>query len=170
MQFLVLRGIPIKCDTTPLYIEQPKEELYTVIPKIYDEKTWPISSNLPCYMCTITTKRKPFFVPSIITSDNIIHRGMNPVVCSPSCAMSWIMEKSNDESEKRRYTAYVLTLLQAMTGIMINVVECSPDRSELLKYGGRQTDHEYQRELIISAGYYMRNLYSSQQDYETDLS
>lgn len=170
MQFLILRGIPLKQKEVSLFSEAPKEIVYTDVPKIYDESTWPSETNMPCYMCTIATKRKPFFVPSIITSDGKINRGMNQVVCSPACAMSWILYKANDDSEKRRYTSYVQQLLFKMTGHNERVIEQSPDRSELKKYGGNLTEHQYQREIIISSGDYMQKLYACNQDYENDLS
>lgn len=170
MQFLILRGIPLKQKEISLFSEAPKETIYTDVPKMYDSTSWPSETNMPCYMCTIVTKRKPFFVPSIITSDGKINRGINQIVCSPACAMSWILYKANDESEQRRYTSYVQQLLYAMTGYKEKVIEKSLDRSELKKYGGTLTEHQYQREIIISSGNYIQNLYSSRQDYENDLS
>lgn len=170
MQFLILRGIPLKQKEISLFSEAPKETIYTDVPKMYDATSWPSETNMPCYMCTIVTKRKPFFVPSIITSDGKINRGINQIVCSPACAMSWILYKANDESEQRRYTSYVQQLLYAMTGYKEKVIEKSLDRSELKKYGGTLTEHQYQREIIISSGNYIQNLYTSKQDYENDLS
>ncbi len=170
MQFLILRGIPLKQKDNILFIEPPKEEIYTQIPKVYNTKTWPTTCNIPCYMCTIVTKRKPFFVPSIITSDGTIHRGMNQVVCSPACGMSWICEKSNDDSETRRYVSYLQDLLFEMTGYRVKIIEKSQDRGELQKFGGIFTEHQYQREIIISSGDYIRRLYDSYEDYEHDLS
>lgn len=170
MQFLILRGIPLKQKEISLFSEAPKETIYTDVPKMYDPTSWPSETNMPCYMCTIVTKRKPFFVPSIITSDGKINRGINQIVCCPACAMSWILYKANDESEQRRYTSYVQQLLYAMTGYKEKVIEKSLDRSELKKYGGTLTEHQYQREIIISSGNYIQNLYASKQDYENDLS
>lgn len=169
MQFLVLRKIPLIRNNV-IYDEPPKEEVYTEVPKVYDEKNWPSFSNRPCYICTIVTKRKPFFVPCMITSDGKIHRGPNHIVCGPSCGMRWIMEKSNDDSESRRYFSYMQELIHRMTGYRIRIIEPSQDKGELKKFGGQLTDHQYQRELIISSGDYMRNLYSCGQDYENDLS
>ena len=170
MQFLILRGIPLKQKEVSVFSEAPKEIIYTEVPKIYDETTWPSETNMPCYMCTIVTKRKPFFVPSIITSDGRINRGTNQIVCSPACAMSWILYRANDDSEKRRYTSYVRELLRVMTGYDERVIEKSLDRSELKKFGGTLTEHQYQGEIIISSGDYMQKLYASKQDYENDLS
>jgi hypothetical protein len=170
MQFLILREIPLKQKEVSLFSETPKETLYTEVPKMYDKLSWPKETNLPCYMCTIVTKRKPFFVPSIITSDGRINRGINQIVCSPACAMSWILYKANDESENRRYTSYVQELLYVMTGYKVKIIEKSLDRSELKKFGGTLTDHQYQREIIISSGDYIEKLYASKQDYENDLS
>ena len=170
MQFLILRGIPLKPKEVSLFSEAPKETIYTDVPKVYDESNWPSETNIPCYMCTIVTKRKPFFVPSIITSDDKINRGINQIVCSPACAMSWILYKANDESENRRYTSYVQQLLFKMTNYKERIIEKSLDRSELKKFGGTLTEHQYQREILISSGDYMKELYASVQDYENDLS
>jgi hypothetical protein len=168
MQFLVIRNIPLKRRENLLYLEPPKEEIYIQVPKKYKADKWPNTTNMPCYMCTITTKRKPFFVPSMIASDGTICRGNHPVVCGPSCGMSWILEKANDDCEIRRYVAYMLELLKQMTGCVVRVVEKSMDRGELQKFGGPLTEHQYQREFLTSP--YMEKLYNSYDDYEADLS
>jgi hypothetical protein len=170
MQFLILRGIPLQQKESLVYVDEKPEISYTPVPKIYDKSNWPTKTNRPCYMCTIVTNRKPFFVPSIITSDGIINRGTHPIVCCPSCAMNWILSKANDDSEIRRYISYVQEFLFAITGYKVGVIQPSQDRGELQKFGGTLTEHQYQREILISSGDYIQFLYDSYQDYEDDLS
>lgn len=168
MQFLVIRNIPIKKQENLLYLELPKEEIYTYIPKEYNFETWPKTTNNPCYMCTIVTKRTPIFVPSMIFPDGTICRGNNSIVCSPACGMSWIYEKANDDSEIRRHFAYMVQLIHQMVGVSLKVVERAMDRSELQKFGGRYTEHQYQREILSL--WYMEKFYISHDDYISDLS
>ena len=169
MNFLILRGIPLRQKQSLIFVDTHKEEIYNQLPKTYDPKTWPKSTNMPCYMCTIVTKRIPFFVPSIITSDGVVHRGNNPHICA-HCAMNWIMENANDESEKRRYTSYVIELIRQMTGYHTKVLNKAFDRSELQKYGGTLTEHQFIREMLLLSEDYMIKMYDSYQDYENDLS
>ena len=80
MQFLVIRNIPIRRGDGLVYAGPPKEELYIRLPKTYKPRKWPTRTNMPCYMCTIVTKRIPLFVPTMIRADRTICRGNNPSV------------------------------------------------------------------------------------------
>lgn len=169
MQFIVIRGIPIDETYSP-YVETYKEPLYNPVPKIYAKNNWPETTNMPCYMCTIVTKRIPFFVPAAIGASGEIYRGEHPIVCSPQCGMSWILEKAADECEKRKYISYMLELLRQITGFTVKVIEPAADKITLQKYGGDLTEHDYQADLISSSGDYMKNLYSDLNYYFADTS
>lgn len=171
MQFLVIRNIPIKREKSILYSEPPKETLYTKIPKIYKlnkPDKWPKITNVPCYSCTIKTKRISLFVPAIIKPNGDMYRGNNPLVCSGGCGLNWIFETTTDEAERRRLTACFITLIHVLTGVLLDNINPSAKRSELQKYGGTYTKHQYQRELLSEP--YMEKLYINPEDYEADLS
>lgn len=171
MEFLVFRNIPLKENVNLLYVNTLTEQPYIPVPASYNAKKWPDKTNMPCYMCTIVTNRRPFFVPTNISTTGKIYRCQNPVVCSPACGMRWAVQNSTGgPSILRGYVDRMIALVFQMTGQIIKTINIAEDRITLIKYTGKSTEHEFQRELITSSGDYIKYLYSSQSDYEYDLS
>jgi hypothetical protein len=170
MELLTLRNIPIPRTKAALLYEPDKEKKYDRLPDIYCAKTWPKRTNIHCYMCTNQTRRIPLIVPSTINADGSIYRGGNPMVCSPTCGMNWILSKARDDQEIRRYIHYFKIFIKNITGCTLDVIHRSMDKLEMNKYGGTLTQHEYEREIIAINEPYIRNQYESLEDYEDDRS
>lgn len=170
MELLTLRNIPIiKSKTVSIY-EPEKEKKYDRLPDQYNSKTWPKRTNIFCYICTNQTKRIPLIVPSSIGADGTIYRGGNPMVCSPSCGMSWILSKARDDQEVRRYTHHFKFLIKTITGYNIDIIQRSMDKSEMNRYGGPLTQQQYEREIIAMNEPFIKKQYESLEDYEEDRS
>ena len=170
MQFLIIPNIPIPNVKVDFYEDDHREEVYDILPRKYKKTKWPSKTNLPCYNCTIVTNRIPLFVPAIIQPNGIIFRCDHQSVCSVPCALSWIYENAKDDAEKRRYIANLRYLVREMTGYDLENYTPAMSRSTLKKFGGKFSDHQYQREIILLSGRLIQKLYTNPADYYYDLS
>lgn len=163
--YIVIRNITL---TEPKTLEDEPTEEYDHIPSEYVPDMWPSTTNHPCYMCTIVTRRKPFFAPEGYISGRY-YRGVNPAVCHPMCAVQYVYSLHLSDSVRDRMINLIVGLLEAMTGVKCIVIHPSPDRSTLIKFGGNSSEKSYQRMLINNSQKYVELLYEKAEYYHADL-
>jgi len=169
MSFFIIEDIPVLDNFKKIESMIPIEQPYIPVPNSYNEQKWPRYTNMPCYFCNCTSKRRPFFCPQKrdIMNGKLI-RGNSPIYCHPMCAVAHLQNMKLDQSSYNKYIGFIKELLYVMTNIEINIILPAEDKIVLKKFGGSKTDHEYQRELIELSKEYVAKLYTDLEDYYLD--
>lgn len=155
---IVIRRIPIlKKDDEPIQylanmlsgdIKPTNSEIkYDALPDEFTTlEEWPKKTNLHCYNCGCTTKRRPFFIPHIILND-VIKRGHNPMMCSPNCAVFYLKQTVFDKYLYNEKYKMIVELTSRMTNIDNPIIIPSENPACLSKHGGSVSDVHFQMNL-----------------------
>ena len=148
--------------------DKPKK-IYDKLPIVFTGiNTWPTSTNLLCWSCTLPFHTKPWFEPQSINpvstgnvgeyidSDKLDRSGIiknkyninvRGCFCSQNCVMRHIITYSKSMSERLDKKFMLLFLCEIMTGVKITNVDPSPPHTDLVQYGGDKTEAEYKKKI-----------------------
>jgi hypothetical protein len=123
--------------------------MYDKIPlKFYNVALWPKSTNLKCWNCTRKFNTMPLFIPSRILSDDLGEEyfDVKGNFCTINCAYSYahIFKESDSVDVHSR----LLLLYEKMFNTRIIKIPLSPNKEELIEYGGLLTGEEYEKEIV----------------------
>lgn len=113
------------------------------------EGDWPSKTHLACWYCTETFTTIP--VPAVESHDpeTDIYTVFG-IFCTPGCLLSYLLDQGLQHNTRRMmYNQYMLRKVFGLQGL----IKPSPHQSELQKFGGRLTIHEFrgcptQRQLV----------------------
>ena len=144
-------------------VDAKNKKVYDKIPIIFkDLETWPKSTNIKCWFCTLEFDNVPWFEPQSIEplveassgsiiAENITKKKVSMIVkgffCSCNCVIANIITHTKILSEVINKTSMLLYLYEIMTGKPTTYVESSPPHTEMEQYGGLLTISEYQNVL-----------------------
>jgi len=143
-RILSIRGIP----NTNFRTSNIVAEEYTILPdKFLSLDKWPKQCNLNCYNCTNYIQYIPLFIPADVDNNEEIpiERLNKTVYCSPSCVAASISKMSNNNTEY--YMRQLRMLVYRITGIYIQMIELSDDRSVMDIYGGEISKKDYKNKI-----------------------
>ena len=131
----------LKCDNLELLkYNKPEQELHNVVSY----------SDLCCWNCTFMFNHEPIFIPTHIkeSANQKLIFGQKGIMCSFNCAMSIIIELTNDKSQKRwKYVNNLKILYFIKKGIHIYDIKPAPSKIFLKKFGGPWTNEMFLQEL-----------------------
>jgi hypothetical protein len=107
-------------------------------------------SDLCCWNCTFMFNHEPIFIPTHIkeSANNKLIFGQKGIMCSFNCAMSVIIDLTNDKSQKRwKYVNNLKILYFIKKGIHIYDIKPAPSKILLKKFGGPWTNEVFLQEL-----------------------
>jgi hypothetical protein len=158
---LFIQGVFIdnKTDTvTP----DKKRKVYDKIPIIFkDLDTWPKTTNIKCWFCTLNFEGVPWFEPQsieplvestgAIITETTTKKKVSMIVkgffCSCNCVIANILTHTKVLSDVINKTSMLLYLYEIMTGKPTTYLESSPPHTDMEQYGGSLSILEYQRVL-----------------------
>lgn len=153
---IFLKGVFVKDLTTTvqdMFYDTLNESIVIAETVKYDKfprkftnlESWPKSLNIHCYNCDLTYDTIP--IPAgenmkIVGTES--HFDVNEVFCSFNCATSYI-SRVNFKKWERDHNLVVL--YQIFKGTPPKVIEDSPSKYKMKKYGGEWTE-EFYRETV----------------------
>jgi hypothetical protein len=129
----ILKYDNIKCDNLDMKFEQ---ESY--------------NTDLCCWNCTFVFNHDPIFIPTHIkeSANQKLIFGQKGIMCSFNCAMSVIIDLTNDKSQKRwKYVNNLKILYFIKKGIHIYDIKPAPSKIFLKKFGGPWSNEVFLQEL-----------------------
>lgn len=109
---------------------------------------WPSSTNIKCWYCGLGFKSHPIFIPKSINNTN---KGKSLSVCGNfctfGCAQAFI-ETNKMISNTFDSIGHLKYLYNIFYEKKINDIISSPNKYNLLQYGGTLTIKEYKNKLI----------------------
>jgi len=133
------------------YSNQLSGQTYNQIPYEFTGlDTWPKTTNLHCWYCTLQFDTVPLFIPEYIKTltKNQLSFKVTGVICSFSCGISYIIEHYLS-LEKNNYISNLHLLYSVFTGKKPIVIGRSPCRNSLNKFGGHVTETQYKSEIKL---------------------
>ncbi len=136
--------------------------VYDKIPTMFTTlDNWPKSTTLQCWRCTRTFKNKPWFEPisiepSIESSngklsvDNVKRKLLikpNGNFCSANCVQGYIEKNTKKLSERQNKEDMLKFVYEIFTGSKINIIKPSPEHTELIQYGGKMSNLQYDQQI-----------------------
>lgn len=112
------------------------QQSYDIIPKVFTSlDSWPKSTNIKCWFCTLTFSTRPVFVPGRDIKQ------VNGNFCWFNCAAAWInLQPENVQWEMREQ---LKELYYIFTGKRVNVILPAHAKTEMKEYGGMSTRAAY---------------------------
>ena len=153
-KILFLRGVtPSICETVTAKfnrmllsdvatVESRDNVTYTPLPQSFDLNTWPSSTNLKCRWCTCNIMATPLFIPGKRISDII-----SAPFCSFNCARAELAYNSDYASVRWDACEQLCELHRLLTGRRVRHIVASPNKSELLEYGGSLTRAQFIKKI-----------------------
>jgi len=154
-------------------------KIYDKIPNIFTGlDSWPKRTNLKCWYCDRTFKNRPWFEPQSIEprsignigkiipysellksvnkkSVSIIPRG---VFCTCNCVRAYINTYTKDISYKHDKVAMLLYVYEIFTSKKIPDIQASPEKVEMVQYGGNLSPIDYQNKINMLDEEYIQEL------------
>lgn len=138
----------IKCNCS---IQKYKKINYDKIPTTFDSlKTWKRSTNLKCWNCDLTFKNIPIFIPKhIYNTRNGKRMDILGNFCSFGCAKGFIdSNKKITKDETWDQNERLKILYNIFYKKHINDIKPSPDKYNLIYYGGKLEVREYKEQIL----------------------
>jgi hypothetical protein len=156
--------------------------VYDKIPSMFTNlNLWPKHTNILCWRCNRTFKKRPWFEPQSIEpiSDNstgVIGKILTDVelkksinikgfcisvvgmFCSCNCVQAYININSKDLTERLNKTEMLKFVYEIYNGKKIPDIQPSPSPMNMIQYGGELTDAEYQQKIDSLDSNYIREL------------
>jgi hypothetical protein len=130
---------------------------YDKIPAVFvDVESWPKSTNILCWCCSMEFGGRPYFIPERIKShkDGGTEMITHGVFCTANCAIRYLnteySDKSNSAGSKlSNWDAYhgVKIVHRLFTGRSVEKIDPSPPKTIMRQYGGDLTESQY-REML----------------------
>lgn len=109
---------------------------------------WPQKTSLACWNCEDEITLVPYAMPKCFNahpSDYMYEFECEGVMCSLGCVGRYIIEHYSENANKYLDLSKLLNI--AMTGKMIKILDMSPSRFKLTKYGGTMTREEMRKQI-----------------------
>ena len=118
---------------------------YEPIPKYFISPIcWPTSTNISCYNCTLTINGSPIPVCNKIKQTCKSPKFMvEKIFCSFNCGYAYIINKYHNEQTRHLYINILKEIYYIFHGTRISVIHPSPDKSNLVYYGGTLNAKDY---------------------------
>jgi hypothetical protein len=155
---------------------------YDKIPTLFTTlNNWPKSTNILCWRCNRSFKKRPWFEPQSIepisdnTTGNVgkmlneidLKKSINikgvcittlGVFCSCNCVQAYINIYSRDIIDKINKTEMLRFVYEIFTGKKIPDIQPSPSPMIMIHFGGDKTEQEYQQIIESLDMAYIREL------------
>jgi hypothetical protein len=123
------------------------------IPGVFtDIEHWPKSTDLKCWTCGLRFNSTPVFIPTYIKTIDITPESRKTEIvvfgnmCSFNCAELWI-ETSCNQERKYGFMNNLLVLFYIYTGKRVDKIKPSPNKTDMISYGGNLTKEEFREEI-----------------------
>lgn len=128
------------------YNKQLNSQYDKISKKYYNYSAWE-TNNIVCWYCTLMFNNKPIFIPVSISKDSMEIMGN---FCSFGCACKYvnIYYKHND-TERYQYINHLKYLYKNIYNKTISIIQESPDKELLTKFGGNMSVLEYKNKITI---------------------
>jgi len=151
-------------------------KIYDKLPVIFTSlQTWPKSTNLKCWNCSLGFKTRPWFEPQSIepisegtignlpcqTTTSIKKSISVPTkgcFCSANCVAAYISLHTKSLSEQHNKMSMLKYIYEIFTGKLPTYIHPSPSPTELIQYGGDITESEYRQKIEALDVTYKREL------------
>jgi len=124
-------------------------EKYKLLPLFFTSlETWPTTTNINCWYCSLTFDTIPIFIPtSIEMSGSQLIFGREGCFCSFSCAKTYIdIYYSNIRHNVNKYNMLEL-LFKEIYGRKPRDIKPAPHHHTMLQYGGNLSAQEYRDKI-----------------------
>lgn len=137
---------------------------YDKIPTVFtDMESWPTTTNLLCWFCHLAFTGRPWFEPQSIEPNSIGNVGKlttnstnstnvhkikivpKGVFCTCNCVRAFINLKTKNIAQLHDKVAMLKYVYEIFFGRSIPDIQPSPNHTEMIQYGGRLTELEYQK-------------------------
>jgi|SRR3989344_5751968 len=147
---LFLRGVFLKNLATPeelfetrLTADEPVVETIKYValpPKFTSIDTWPKSSNLRCWSCSLTHNNRPVFIPRTMTVDSAgnIEMDVHGHFCTFNCAAKYIDEHFLNDNVRDNKIRFLKILYNIFTGLTIRKINPAIDHTRMKQFVGDQ--------------------------------
>jgi hypothetical protein len=134
-----------------------EEITYDKIPPVFTSiETWPKTTNIHCWCCSIEFPTRPYFIPERIKNrkEGGVEMLTHGIFCSANCAIKYLdteygLLNGNSSNKLGKWDAYhgVKIVHRLFTSKSVEKIAPSPPKILMKQYGGELTKAQY-RDLL----------------------
>ena len=129
-------------------------EIYNKIPTVFKSlNDWPLETNLLCWFCNRSFTNRPYFFPEKLLpcGDDCVEFTPKGNYCSANCVAASIDTKVVDikdrSSIRQNWYRLLFYEVKIFTGQDVTKIRPALSPHEMIKYGGRLTEEEYNKHM-----------------------